>query len=517
MIDILEKLEQGAEDCPCRIMFHSRQGEITYGELWEKSGRLAAYLEELLGENRSPVVVYGHKDPMMLVCFFALARSGRAYCPVDRTMSERRIREITGMVDSPLVLAVERFPVEAGKKKILGAEELRKAADGYERIISPEKRVRGKDLFYIIFTSGSSGKPKGVKIEAGALDSYLDWAVDFGGEERAPEGSVFLNQSSFSFDFSIMDCYTGFINHGMMWATDRDLQRDVHGLVEYLRQGHLKYWLSTPSLVEKCFQAEEFCGENFPELKLFQFCGEILSKKTVRQIWKRFPGIRIINAYGPTEGTVAVTAAPVTPDMLEDDRSIPVGRAKPGVKIEILDYEAEGVQKCPERHFLPAGQAGEIIITGNSVCPGYYREEEKTREAFFQYGDPGEKISAYHTGDMGYLTESGMLYYVSRVDKQLKYHGFRIEPGDIENNIMKIPGVARAAAVPKIEEGRVLFIAAFVIRDALSDVQPGEEDIRSGLREFLPGYMIPGKVIFLDRMPLNQNDKVNRKELEQMI
>lgn len=519
MIDILEKLEEAAARVPDRVMFHSRQGEITYGELWEKSGRFADQIERMLGDYRGPVIVYGHKDPLMLVSFFALARSGRAYCPVDRTMSVRRIEAICKLVESPLVLATEPIPVTPDGARILDKEEILKACEG-RSVIAPEKRVRGKDLFYIIYTSGSSGTPKGVKIETGALDSYLDWAIDFGGEEQVPDGSVFINQSSFSFDFSIMDCYSGFINAATMWATDRELQRDVDALVQYLIDGKLNYWLSTPSLVEKCFGSELFRGENFPDLKLFQFCGEILAKKTVAETMRRFPGVRIINAYGPTEGTVAVTAAPVTREMMDAPESLPVGYAKPGVEMKILDFDAEGADRHPEQHFLGPGKVGEMIITGDSVCPGYYKNEEKTKECFFEYQENGRTVRAYHTGDTGYLDKEGMLYYVSRVDKQLKYHGFRIEPGDIESSIMKLDGLSRAVVVPKLDEGRVRYLAAFVTMDqpvAKSEEAAKSEEIREALREFLPGYMIPKKIIFVKKFPLNQNDKVDRKKLEQEL
>lgn len=237
-----------------------------------------------------------------------------------------------------------------------------------------------------------------------------------------------------------------------------------------------------------------------PELQVFLFCGETLGNRTVRKLQERFPKARIVNTYGPTESTVAVTDVLVTPELEQQENPLPVGRAKPGTRIEIWD--ADG-------NVLPEGEKGEIIIIGDTVSTGYYKKQELTEQAFFVRPE----ARGYHTGDKGYL-KNGMLYYCGRIDLQVKLHGYRIELEDIENNIRRLPGIEHVVVLPNERGGKVTSLTAYVVeRQHPQDEKAESSELKNRLLQFLPDYMIPKKFVFLEQMPMTNNGKADRKLL----
>ena len=518
-MEILRKIEEYAVCQGERTAFRSRAGEISYGELWERSGRLASVIENLMCDSRDPVIVYGHKDPMMIVCFIACVRSGRAYCPVDINTPAERISQVSGKIGEPLVLMAEKTSAASeiekremftGSRWVIGHETIRELTQN-GKITTSLSPCSGEDDFYIIFTSGTTGKPKGVRITANDLNNYLAWAVSLAGgiEERA----VFMNQAPYSFDLSVMDLYLSLATGGTVVSVDRLLQKDSYRLMDYLSGQGINYWVSTPSFADICLAEECFDAEFLPELNAFLFCGEVLTCETAKSLIKRFPGSKVINTYGPTESTVCVTEIQITEEMASGNEPLPVGKARPGTMIE-LDPETS-----------------EIIIIGDTVSPGYYKEPTLTSKSFL-FIDPlstcesaGARQAihsggsrAYRTGDKGHFDEDGNLYCDGRIDNQIKLHGYRIEIEDIESNLVTIYGVKRGAVAQRIRDGRVESLTAFVIRDGdlITDDNFERKVIRTALREKMPSYMVPKRVIFLDELPVTNNGKLDRKRLREM-
>lgn len=509
-MNILEKISETAKQFPDRIVFTSRAGILTYGELWEKSSSLASFIKQRV-DNREPIMVYGHKSPDMLVCFLACVRSGHAYCPVDIGNPQERVSDIADAVNNEIIISpqYEENLVVKDKFEIIGFEKLNEI---FKNKASFEDKAycKGDDTYYIIFTSGSTGKPKGVKIPVDALNNYLDWSRTLSG--GISEGSIFLNQAPFSFDLSVMDLYTGLATASTIVGLDKELQQTLPEMISYILDAKIEYWVSTPSFADMCLGAENFNGENLNSLKAFLFCGEALTKDTAKQLRKKFPEAKVINTYGPTESTVCVTDIEITDEVLANEGTLPIGLPKPGTEIR-LDPENS-----------------EIIIIGDSVSSGYYKDEEKTKKVFFlteakgidqsklSYHEDG-LVRAYRTGDIGHFDESGMLYCDGRIDHQIKLHGYRIELGDIESNLVQIDGIYSAAVLPKKRDGKVEQLAAFVVRDGekISDDFSGRKYVREALRENLPSYMVPKRVKFIDKMPLTNNGKADRKKLEELL
>lgn len=545
-MDIILKLRRLAETDGQRTAVTGAGGRaLTYAQLNKYSDRLAVWLHRLNGQksdtDRSarPIAVYGHKDPLMLVCFLGAAKSGRAYCPLDISMPEGRVRDTIQALEPEVTFDLEN--------DIDSLMNIINDPQNAETEYDPNWAVSGNQTFYIIFTSGSTGKPKGVKISADCLNNYLDWSCGLGSPMEEKHGKIFLNQAPFSFDLSVMDTYTCLACGGTLALMEKRVQNDFALMMDFFRKTSLNIWVSTPSFADMCMGDPSFNNSLLPQLKIFLFCGEELTLNTYEKLSKRFPNSKIINLYGPTESTVAVTSIEITEDIYKksvaEGRKLPAGTAKNGTIIEI-DENTE-IRDSGEKF-------GEIIIMGNTVSTGYFNNPEKTAEVFFEKeikNDDGiSKIRAYRTGDLGYIAD-GLLYCAGRIDFQIKMHGYRIELGDIEQNLSDLPEISRAVVVPVEKEGHIKSLTAYVVTDTKTNPQniannnsdnnyigdkvsenknPADSEfkelninydrqfskhIKEQLLVKLPEYMIPKKIITIDRIPMNSNGKINRNQL----
>ena len=536
-VDILEKIHiyaQTSPDRPAYLFYREDCGKdpevLTYRQLEEQSDLLAQYLVNRIGDGQSdaPLVVYGHKDPGMIVAFAACMKAGHAYCPVDTSMPADRIDRIIEAVDGPVILCTEdEFLATSQAEKISDRIVSVKDIPGQGQMKRPAsfRGLKDSDTMYIIFTSGSTGRPKGVEISYGALNNYLDWACGIGGSAEKKEGLRFLDQAPFSFDLSVMDTYVSLACGGTLCPVDKKTQGDYGKLYETLRKISPQVWVSTPSFADVCLADPSFSEEMLPQLELIQFCGERLTNKTAERLLERFPKAEIWNTYGPTESTVAMTGVQVTKELCEEYNPLPVGRVKPGSGVYISDESGR---------LMKDGENGEILITGNTLSSGYYKSSEQTEKAFRQLEAEEESVLAYHTGDEGYLVD-GMLFYNGRIDLQVKLHGYRIELGDIENNLMRLPGVSQAVVLANQKDGKVVSLTGVVCltseegNNFCADLETMDEKERSKkqralskqlkeqLKDLLPEYMVPKKITAVPEIPMTVNGKADRRKLQEML
>ncbi|MEG2304522.1 MAG: D-alanine--poly(phosphoribitol) ligase subunit DltA [Lachnospiraceae bacterium] len=501
-MNILKRIKYYAMIQPNHIAIQTDDALLTYRELDRTSDLLAQYLERTCGTDTSPICVYGHKSPYMLICMLACVKSGRAYCPIDISVPDIRTQSILDCVNAPLVFATESL--ECADTHRIELEEIKKIIQSESEGIEESHWVKGTDTFYIIFTSGSTGQPKGVQITADCLNHYLDWSIGLGISKEDKKDECFLNQAPFSFDLSVMDIYTSLASGSMLWTLSKEVQSDYKLLMQSLKVSNASIWVSTPSFADICLSDKQFNGEWMPNLKAFLFCGETLTPNTARRLQERFPSVKIVNTYGPTESTVAVTDVYITPRYVEANTSLPVGVAKPGTIIEVR--KANG---CIAKD----GEKGEIIILGDTVSTGYYKDSKTSENAFFIREVDGKMVRGYHTGDEGYLQDQ-MLYYCGRMDSQVKLHGYRIELEDIEQNMMRLDTISKVVVLPNEKDGKVRSLSAYLVyKQKIEDRTKTMSLLKKQLKEFLPEYMIPKKFVFLEQLPLTVNGKIDRKQL----
>jgi len=485
-MNLIERIDHWAVVAP-EATAHINDGRtLTYGELCRRSDALACYLTQRFGDDRRPVAVLGHREPEMLIAFLSAVKSGRPYVPLDTALPQQRIEKI---------LATSRAALVLTPKDMLqfSASEAR----------APARAVQRDEPFYILFTSGSTGEPKGVIITLACLENFITWMLKEQGFVQLSE--VFLNQAPFSFDLSVMDLYCSLATGGTLFSISRDHVANPKELYRALTSSGVTTWVSTPSFAQMCLVEERFSEVMLPRVRRFLFCGETLTPQTAAHLLKRFPRAQVWNTYGPTEATVATTSIRIDAGILEQYSPLPVGHPMPGSEIFIVNGN---------REVLPANQRGEIIIAGPNVSPGYLARPDLTADAFFQYR--GQR--AYRTGDFGRFRDN-LLFFEGRMDEQIKLSGYRIELGDVEANLRALATVRDAVVVPIIKDGAAQSLAAFVLlvaRDKASHFNLSH-GLRKQLGERLPAYMLPRKFVFLDAFPMTPNGKVDRTSLAKSL
>lgn len=480
----------------------------TYGELWEASDRIAAALAART-DGRQPVVVLGHKSALMAAGFLGCLKSGHAFVPVDVEMPPARLADILAQLgDAPVVTTVPVPAALAASLPAGAALDARAAVAAADLGPAPDRNrwVTGERTQYLIFTSGSTGRPKGIEVSARNVARFMDWVRTF--PVIGEGGRVFLDQPPYSFDLSEYEVVGALSTGGCLHAVEREETEDMRALFADLRVSGVEVWTSTPSFADLCLVDRSFDERLLPDVRLFLFCGEALRRSTAAALRERFPRARIANTYGPTESTVAVTYVEIGDAELAGERPLPVGAARPGTELRIVDPETGA--PCE------AGRTGEIVIVGDTVAKGYFRNPEKTAAAFFDATlADGSPARAYRTGDAGHLDESGMLYCDGRFDSLVKVNGFRIELEDVEENLGALPLVKQAAVVPVRRRERVAYLKACVVlrdRPAGTDFEIARL-IKARLAERVPGYMVPRAVTLVGELPLTCNGKVDRKAL----
>jgi D-alanine--poly(phosphoribitol) ligase subunit 1 len=367
----------------------------------------------------------------------------------------------------------------------------------------PATRLQRDDPFYILFTSGSTGEPKGVVITLGCLEHFVAWML--GEQKFVLLGETFLNTAPFSFDLSVMDLYCSLTTGGTLFSISRNLVANPKMLYRALGNSGATTWVSTPSFAQMCLVEEKFAEGMLPRIRRFLFCGETLPAQAADRLLERFPRAQVWNMYGPTEATVATTSVRIDRSILEKYSALPVGRAMPGTDVFVANRAGE---------ILPAKEQGEIVIAGPNVSLGYLGRPDLTAAVFFDHC--GRR--AYRTGDQGRFHDA-FLFFEGRMDSQLKLSGFRIEPGDVEANLLALPSVRDAVVTPVIKNGAAQSLAAFVVLSSQTERSHFEltQSLRRQLAERLPVYMLPRKFVFRDAFPLTANGKVDRARLAQSL
>lgn len=494
-IDILKQIHHYSTTTPGQPAHIFKEEVLSYGELWEKSGTLAAYLAENFPEE-GPIGVLGNKSKSMVISFLACTRSGHAYIPLDESLPDHRVDQILTGAKALTVINTLPDRIPAVQSSILSFSLLGDILSATPKSVPDSLAVGSNENYYILFTSGSTGTPKGVQILRSNLEDFVEWTMNAYRYDKKP--LYFLNQAPFSFDLSVYELYNSLTSGGCMISLSGSQIKDLRVLKEVLDKhaADIGVWVSTPSFLSLCAMDANFSAKAYTSLYQFVLIGEVFPKPLAKEILSRFPQSIVSNFYGPTEGTVAHTVIDLTHEIVDKYPVLPIGYSKPKSKVVIDD--------------------GEIVLVGPNISPGYINDPERSAKVFFT--QQGER--AYRTGDLGSLDKEGLLFFTGRKDFQIKLNGYRIELGDIEGHLSEISFLKDCCVIPKMQERKVAWLCAFVsLRDPtkFSSAIELRKAIKAELEEALPAYMIPKNYIVLERFPITENGKIDRRALLQKL
>ena len=471
---------------------------LSYRELSERANRVASYLRRL---GVGPEVLVGvclGRSAELAVALLGVWKAGGAYVPLDPTLPKERLAFMLRDASAKVLLtrAEHRSSFDAGGPTFVCIDTDWPLIEK-ESLADVDSPVAPSNLAYVMYTSGSTGQPKGVMIVHEGLVNYLLWAKD---EYEAGSGDAVPVHSSIAFDLTVTALFVPLVAGGRVEM----LREDVGGqnLVASMRSGSGRSLVKiTPAhlaLLSERLGTEGARGRT----KLFVIGGENLLAESLL-VWRdHAPATRLINEYGPTETVVGCCVYEVAAD---DPRSgsVPIGRPIANTRLYVLD-----------RHMnpLPPGIVGELYIGGAGVARGYLNRPELTTERFLPdpfSNETGARI--YKTGDLARYRSDGILEYLGRLDNQVKVRGYRIELGEIEAKLADLPTVKSSAVLAREDTPGSKQLVGYVVPQG--DARPTAEDLRRSLGTSLPEYMVPSQFVFLDAMPLTTNGKVDRRAL----
>lgn len=466
---ILEKIKKIVNESPNKVVYQVDNCAITYVDLWN---RASIYADKLKRQGNRPVIIYGNKSINTFLSIISCLIAQRAYVPISLKTPVNRIEDIIKLSKASLILTDTN-------NKLNNIEICN--LDGLNKYQDNDIFNNNNDIAYIIFTSGTTGVPKGVPISYSNLDNFVKWISSL--EPLCFYKNInVLNQANFSFDLSVADIYYSICNGHTLIALNNDIMDNYEKVFATIK--YVNLIVATPTFIKMCLVNKEFNSNNYECLKCIYFCGESLDKNVVKELFNRFNDIKIINAYGPTEATSAVCAININCNMLDYDL-LPVGNITNSATNITVEND-------------------EIILKGKSVFSGYLND---IKGGYYKE----DNINCYKTGDIGYI-DNNLLFCKGRLDSQIKYKGYRIELNDIESNIKKISGVNDSVVIPLYNNNVVKSIKAYVtVCDKINTIY-----IRKELEKLIPSYMIPKTISIIDTIPINENGKIDRKKLNEL-
>lgn len=505
------------------IIFISGSEILYESELNKKSDSLVLYL---IKNKAHRVIIYGHKNTYMFISIVACLKAAITYIICDLSMPKDRIEDIIQDSKADLILNTVDENIEADY--VVNLEDLNKIIENKSETCEQDidqldnytyegnKNVNSKycsdiNLFfehlnnkeikdktaYIVYTSGSTGKPKGIEISYGNVMNFVNWFNNLS-YIKITRPSVILNQALFSFDLSVVDLFYSLTNRATLFCLTRNDIENYNQLFDIMKKSNAEMMTFTPTFLEFCLCERSFNENELKSLKVVLLCGEVLKPEITMKFRKRFESVHIINAYGPSEATCFVTAIEINDNYMKQKR-LPIGN--------INDSACEMFIVDEQNYIVGDNKIGQIVIKGKSVSKGYINYDN---DAF------NLENRSFYTGDIGYI-ENDRLYFCGRIDRQIKYKGFRIELSDIENQLLRLSEINQVKVVAKFEHdleskndinykyiyNRVLSLEAYVVCE--NDID--SSIIKEKLKLIVPDYMIPKNIYIVDKISVNQHYK----------
>lgn len=481
MVDLIENILRAKSSHPKSLAVVGRKESITYEDLL---GLALRYAYDISGNKKhSRVAIVLPQSIEAYASMIGVLMAGGYYCPINTSLPVFRKKQILDIFSPDLIVCSEE------ELEGLQLASTRKTITPKTLTYKTGKiREDYHELAYVIFTSGSTGVPKGVMIRREAISHFLDWSIQ---EYRVTKGDIWGQFSNLGFDLSVVDIFTCLGGGGTLVPISSPKDRLMPAMA--IRDFQITIWHSVPSVIDLVNKAKQLTVENLRSLRLASFCGEPLMPQTIETLFGIVPDMKIFNTYGPTETTVFCTFIELNQNSYKDycNTTLSIGNPIPGWNIDFVGGSTD--------------MEGEIVIWGDYIGAGYWENAVETKARYRTFVKDNSDYPAFYTGDWAEKVEKN-LYFRSRVDRQVKIHGHRIELGEIDYFIREF-GVLNCCSV--IKEDRIF---SFI---EMTDID--KKQLREYLAKKIPQYALPYDFIVIDLLPRNQNDKIDIKQLVAML
>lgn len=517
---------ESAERFPDRLALVVDGNSLSYATLRGAVCRIAATIQTLQGGQESfPLVaVFAHRSQTAYAGVLGSLGAGKGYVPLNPKFPPERtsqmltlsgctflivgkecLSQLSGLlkaVNRPLTLilpdvaSVEELPSQHPRHRFVFAGQLPNLKSVYF-----EENSTPAPLAYLLFTSGSTGVPKGVPISQGNVRAYVDYICQ---RYAVTEHDRFSQQFDLTFDLSAHDMFVCWERGGCLYCVP---EKSVMAPAKFIRDHQLTMWFSVPSVAGLLSKMHLLSPGCFPSLRCSLFCGEPLPASYAQSWQAAAPNSIVDNLYGPTEATIAIAHYRwgSQKSLQEYENGIvPIGQMFEGQQVRITDSQGKSVS---------VGDEGELCLSGLQVAAGYWNNPEKTRQQFVRLPGADDQLW-YRTGDLVKQDAAGNLCYLGRMDHQIKIRGYRVELQEIEAVLRRACGTEQVVSVPwPVHNGSAEGVVAFVSGVKAFD----ERRILARCSDVLPDYMVPKNIYLVDELPLNVNQKIDRRKLSNLL
>ena len=479
----------------------------SYRQINAQSNRIAGILLEASVKKGDVVAIFNNKSCNAYCTMLACLKIGAIYTNLDTSSPIQRLHKILDRCQ-PKIICFDAVD-DTFRDNILDvikvdftfdilseqfATELNKYS---EHNLDHTLLVTSSDPAYIMFTSGSTGFPKGAVMSHGNVLNFINWGSQ---TFQVSEKDIFTNANPIYFDNSVFDFYVSLFNGATLVPLSHDLVKSTKKLVDAINESNCTIWFSVPSLLVYLLTTRALTKNDFKSVTRISFGGEGFPKNKLQQLFQLFGDrITLFNVYGPTECTCICSSYIITEKDFENMNELaPLGLIASNFSFEILQQKAENQS------------LGELALLGPCVGLGYYNDVERTATSFIQNSKSSFTQVMYKTGDLVELGSNGYLYFKGRIDNQVKHMGYRIELEEIEAAFSTLNYVDEVGVIYEKISAELGQIKAFI---SIAAPQIDEQTILSDIKNLLPPYMIPRKIVILPILPKNSNGKIDRKQL----